>query len=93
MEEIEGFGSGGEIEDFSRDFSARDVSLTRKQADIRKRIKDLKSACTYLEDDEEAVQCMNEAKQFEDSISDVFRSESSERRIERVSQEEEIDVF
>ena len=67
----------------------RATDLNRQQAEIRKQIKDMKGSCTELQDDEEAVQCLSETKNFEDNMSDVFRSEENTRKMERVSEQEE----
>jgi len=67
----------------------RATDLNRQQAEIRKQIKDMKGSCTELEDDDEAVQCLSETKEFEDTMSDVFRSEENTRKMEQVSGQEE----
>lgn len=80
---------GGEIDAFPM----KATGLTRQQADIRRQIKDLKGACTDLQDDDQAVQCLSETKMFEDTMSDVFRPERNRRKMERVSQEEKLQVL
>lgn len=76
-----------------RNFSVRDINITRQEAEIREEIKEMKDACTRIQDDDKAVQCLSETKQFEDRMSDIFRPESNKRKMERVSQEEELQVL
>lgn len=79
-------GSNGEEDAYP----IRATGLNRQQAKVRKQVKELKDSCTGLQNDEEAVSCLRETKRYEDNMSEIFRSDRKNRRMEQVAADKEV---
>lgn len=78
-----------DYENNSEGFGVRDMDLSRGQLETRRHARMMKESCTMIEDDDEAVQCFTVAQRAEQQLDEVFRSEESQERMDRVREEQE----